>query len=222
MSATQKAYKGLAMEGPIAAWYTKNTGRDKRRFVTVARAIHERVAPGSRILEVAPGPGYLAIELAQAGYRVTGLDISQSFVRIAQEQAALANVEIDVRHGNASDMPFAPARFDFVVCVAAFKNFTDPLGAIDEFHRVLRPGGEASIYDLRKDASADAIAAEVRDMQLSRVNAALTRFVFRHTLIKNAYSREAFEALVARSRFRTCEITADGIGLEVRLRKPHA
>jgi ubiquinone/menaquinone biosynthesis C-methylase UbiE len=215
---TAKAYKGLPMEGPIATWYTKNTGRDRRRFTAVATAVTTRVAPGARVLEVAPGPGFLAIELARSGrYSVTGLDISQSFVRIALENAAKAGVDVEFRHGNASAMPFPDASFDFVVCTAAFKNFSDPIGALDEIHRVLKPGGHASIYDLRKDASRDEIATEVRNMHLSTINALFTRFVFRFGLLRRAYSREALETLVARSRFGTCVVEADGIGFELRL-----
>ena len=220
---TGKAYKGLPMEGPIAAWYAKNTGRDRRRFIAVAETVARRVAAGGRVLEVAPGPGFLAIELAKGGrHSVTGLDISESFVRIALENARKAGVAVDFRHGNASAMPFPDASFDFVVCTAAFKNFSDPIGALNEIHRVLTPGGEASIYDLRKDASLDEIAAEVRGMQLSAIDAFLTRFIFRFGLLRRAYTREAVEAFAALSRFRTCRFEPDGIGFELRLARPKA
>src|SRR5262245_20186999 len=139
------------MEGAIATWYTKNTGRDLRRFAETARLVTARARPGCEVLEVAPGPGYLAIELAKRGYRMTTLDVSHSFVSIARENAAAAGVVVDVRQGNASAMPFADATFDYVVCMAAFKNFSDPVGALSDMHRVLRPGGEVSILDLRKD-----------------------------------------------------------------------
>src|SRR5262245_65736850 len=106
-AATQKAYKGLAMEGPIATWYARNTARDQRRFKDTARALAERGQPGGRILEVAPGPGYLAIELAKRGYAVTAMDISRSFVRIASENAAAAGLTVTAQQGNPSAMPFA-------------------------------------------------------------------------------------------------------------------
>ncbi|WP_242337621.1 MULTISPECIES: class I SAM-dependent methyltransferase [Anaeromyxobacter] len=219
MTARAKAYKGVAMEGLIASWYTRNTGRDRRRFVTAANAVAARVAPGGRVLEVAPGPGYLAIELAKRGYAVTGLDISRSFVRIAGENAARAGVSIEFRHGNAAELPFPEASFDFAVCMAAFKNFADPVGALDELHRVLRPGGRASIFDLRRDAPLDAIDAEVRAMNLTRLDAFVTRWTFRHMLLKSAYSREDLEQMSARSRFGGCEIAASGVGFELRLTK---
>lgn len=214
-----KAYRGLAMEGAVASWYAENTGRDLTRFKKAAQRLAERSRPGRDVLEVAPGPGYLAIELAKRGYTVTALDISQSFVRIARENAAHAGVSIDVRHGNAGAMPFAEGSFDVVVCVAAFKNFTDPGGAIDEMYRVLRPGGQASIFDLRKEATREDIAAEVRGMRLSRWNAWLTRATFQHMLVKRAYTRDRLERLASRSRFSRWEIAVEGIGFDLRLTK---
>ncbi|HEY3886293.1 MAG TPA: class I SAM-dependent methyltransferase [Vicinamibacterales bacterium] len=219
MTAAAKAYRGIGMEGPVAAWYTKNTGRDLTRFEKVARLVAGRVRAGSDVLEVAPGPGYLTIELAKRGFQVTALDISRSFVRIARDNAAAAGVRADVQHGNAAAMPFADQAFDAVVCVAAFKNFSDPAGAIDEMYRVLRPGGTASIIDLRKDADAGEIAAEVSRMHLNAGNALMTRWTFRHVLLKRAYTGEQLERMASRSRFERWDIAPDGIGFELRLVK---
>src|SRR5262245_11764444 len=97
-NAYQKPYKGVAMEGVIASWYAKNTGRDLAPFRALAARIAERLRPGAKILEIAPGPGYLAIALARLGrYNITGLDISRSFVTIATENAVRAGVEVDFR-----------------------------------------------------------------------------------------------------------------------------
>jgi ubiquinone/menaquinone biosynthesis C-methylase UbiE len=217
--AAVKAYRGVAMEGPIATWYTKNTGRDQTRFQETARLVAGHVRPGGSVLEVAPGPGYLAIELARRGYSVAALDISKSFVRIARENAAKAGVAIDVRLGDAAGIPYADASFDFVVCVAAFKNFTDPIGALNEMNRVLKPGGQASIFDLRKDATREDIEAEVLGMHLSALNAFLTRWTFQFMLLKRAYTREQLERMVTGTRFGRGEIEARGIGFELRLTK---
>jgi ubiquinone/menaquinone biosynthesis C-methylase UbiE len=216
---TGKAYKGLAMEGRIATWYAANTGRDRRRFAETADAVAGDVALGATILEVAPGPGYLAVELARRGYCVSAVDISRSFVDIARANAKQAGVAVDIRHGNAAALPFGAASFEFVVCTAAFKNFTDPVGALNDMHRVLKPGARASIYDLRKDASPEAIEREVRSMRLSRVNALVTRGIFRFGLLRRAYTAEALRQIAGESAFGRCEIRANGIGLELRLAK---
>jgi hypothetical protein len=90
-------------------------------------------------------------------------------------------------------MPFADASFDFVVCTTAFKNFADPVSALNEIYRVLKSGGWASIYDLRKDAAREDIDAEVRNMHLSPFIALVTRWTFRLWLLKKAYTREALQ-----------------------------
>src|SRR5262245_38351128 len=217
MVTAQKAYKGVAMEGPIARWYTKNTGRDLGRFTRTARGVAARVAPGGAILEIAPGPGYLSIELAKRGYDVTAVDISRSFVRIARENAERAGVRVDVRHGNAAALPAGDHAFDCVVCMAALKAFADALRAIDVARRVRQQGGHASIMDLRKDTTHEDIAAEVRSMQLSPLNALATRLTFRFLLLKSAYTRDALERMVVESRFAEGVVTTDGIGFELRL-----
>jgi ubiquinone/menaquinone biosynthesis C-methylase UbiE len=212
-------YGGIQMEGPIARWYAHTT-RARADHRTTAEAIVRHLPAGSAVLEVAPGPGFTAIELARLGaYRISGVDISHSFVRMARDNARRAGVDIDFRHGDVANLPFAAESFDFVYCKAAFKNFPDPVRALDEIHRVLRPGGRASIFDLRKDASDQAIQAEIRGMHLSAVSAFLTRLVFRTALLRAAYTREALESVVARSRFGRGELRADGIGFELKLVK---
>src|ERR1700731_2616203 len=82
-------------------------------------------------LEVAPGPGFFAIELAKLGdFKITGLDVSRTLVEIATQNARNAGVKIDFRLGNAAAMPFAAASFDMTYCAAAFKNFSEPVKAL--------------------------------------------------------------------------------------------
>jgi len=214
-----KPYKGLAMEGMIATWYAKNT-RHGREFDTLANRVRAILPNGSRLLEVAPGPGYLAIELAKSGqYTVVGLDISKSFVEIAQTNAKQAGVTVEFRHGNASAMPFDAATFDFIICCAAFKNFTEPVQAIREMERVLKPGGQALINDLRHNASPAEINAHVEQMGLNWFNRRLTKLVFKHTLLKNAYTPADIRCFVAQTNFGQCEIHEDAIGMDIWLKK---
>jgi ubiquinone/menaquinone biosynthesis C-methylase UbiE len=172
------------------------------------------------VLEVAPGPGYMAIELARlGGYRVTGLDISRTFVDIATQNARRAGVAVDFRRGDVASMPFANDSFAFVVCQAAFKNFPDPVAALNEMHRVLRPAGQALILDLRKDASPQDIEQEIRGMHISAFNAWLTKWIFRVGLLRTAYTRPALEAVVAQSSSVKSDLQQAGIGFELRLTK---
>lgn len=216
----RKAYKSLPMEGPIASWYAKTTGKDLADFEADARRIAVRLRSGARVLEIAPGPGYLAIALARLGaFPISGLDISRSFVRIAAENAAKAGVDIDFQQGDAAEMPFADDSFDFIVCRAAFKNFSDPIGALVEMHNVLKPNGEALIIDMNKTASDAAIDEAVATMKLSALNALLTKAIFKHSLRKRAYSAADFQRMAAMTPFGGAEINAASIGVDVWLRK---
>jgi ubiquinone/menaquinone biosynthesis C-methylase UbiE len=215
-----KAYRGVGMEGALAKWYAGLTRKSLAQFQALARRVAGQVPPGSRVLEVAPGPGFFAVELARLGdYHVAGLDISRTFVDIARRNAAEAQVDVDFREGNASSMPFESDCFDFLLCRAAFKNFSEPLAALCEMHRVLKPGGKALIIDLRRDASRESIAQAVDGMGLGPVNRLITKLTFRFVLLKRAYSKGEFASLLAQTGFRTVEIREDAIGLEIEMGK---
>ena len=221
MQLTQdKGFKGMGMEGRIATWYAKNTANDMAEFQALAQRLVRDIDSGSQILEVAPGPGYLAIEIAKRGsYTITGLDISKTFVEIATGNARKASVKVDFQRGNASAMPFADETFDFILCRAAFKNFSQPLEALNEMHRVLKPEGRALIIDLRKDASMDDISAYIKDANVGWANSLIYKVTFRYLLIPRAYSKRQFIEMAADSGFGAAEISESGIGFEITLRK---
>ena len=132
MSATTGTpYIGMSMEGPLATWYAKTTGKDMAEFQRLARELAAGLPNGARVLEVAPGPGFLSVALAKLGpYEVTGVDISKSFVRMASEYARKEGVRVQFIHGSASDLPLQAGSFDLIVCRAAFEEFSEPLLAI--------------------------------------------------------------------------------------------
>ncbi|WP_232661502.1 class I SAM-dependent methyltransferase [Pseudonocardia sp. TRM90224] len=208
------------IEGASARWYAKMRGSAPQMasYRTAAASLTAGLAEGATVLEIAPGPGYQAVEIAKLGFAVTGLDISRTMVQIAGETARSAGVEVDFRHGDAGRMPFRDGSFDLVVCQAAFKNFAQPVEALDEMHRVLHPGGVAVIQDLDRDATDEQLSAEVEAMGGSRLTSLLTTIPLRW-LRRRAYSRAGFEQLAARSAFGGCTVTRDGITLDVRLTK---
>src|SRR5262252_3809418 len=217
----QKPWKGIGMNGWVARWYTRTRQNDMEDFRQAAKTVAARMRPGSRVLEVAPGPGFFSIELSKLGnFQITGLDISRTFVEIATRNARSAAVNVDFRLGNASAMPFADESFDFVYCSAAFKNFSEPVRALDEMHRALRPGGEALVEDLRRDVSLSEIDSYLKQSGRSRFDAWMTKWAFRCMLIKRAYTKEQFLRMAQGSRFGACEIKLASIGFEVQFTKP--
>jgi ubiquinone/menaquinone biosynthesis C-methylase UbiE len=151
---------------------------------------------------------------------VTALEISRTFIKIAQDNAKQEKVNVEFRHGNASDMPFEDNTFDFIICVAAFKNFSQPVEAVREMHRVLKPNGKACIVDLRRDVPLTKIEKHIKDdLHLGGVNAMFTKLVFGSFLLKNAYSKAEIEGLVSLTRFVQAKIHEDGLSMEIWLEK---
>jgi len=213
--------KGPEMEGMVARWYARIRGTDSQieAYRKEAARLTSGLPAGARVLEVAFGPGYLAIELARLGrFQVSGLDISHTFVKIASQNAREAGVAADFQQGDAAVMPFDADSFDLIVSQAAFKNFVHPGSALSEMHRVLRAGGTAVIQDMSSDALHADIEREVKTMNLGWLSSFTTRGTL-EMLKRRAYSPAKFEQLAAESPFQTCTITTEGIGLEVRLTK---
>jgi ubiquinone/menaquinone biosynthesis C-methylase UbiE len=219
-AATIKGYRGMGMEGAVARWYDRSTRKDMDRFRALAARLRTVLPQGGDLLEVAPGPGYVAIEMAKGGaYRVTGLDVSRTMVELAHRNAAEAGVEVDFRQGNASAMPFADDSFDLLACSAAFKNFSEPHKALEEMYRVLRPGGTALVLDLRKDVPMSEIRKYFGAIGLSTINRWMTLAAFRFMLLKRAYTRGQLEAMLTDIPFRSKEIRLVDVGVELWLQK---
>ncbi len=213
--AAQKAYRGMGMEGSVARWYDKTTRKDFQEHRRLAERLRACLPDGGDVLEIAPGPGFVAIEVARAGeFRVTGLDISKTFVEIARKNAAEAGVRVEFRQGNASEMPFDGNSFDLVVCRAAFKNFSEPERAVREMHRVLRPGGTGVIIDLRRDASMAEIRKYVNGLEISTWNRWFMVLTFRFMLLKRAYTKQQLEKMVEGAGFRRSETRMTEVGME--------
>lgn len=206
----------MGMEGSVARWYERTTRKDVPEFRRQAVRFAEMLPMGGDVLEVAPGPGFLSIAMAKAGnLRVTGLDISNTFVNLARCNAAKAGVRVDFRHGNAAKMPFQDSSFDFLVCRAAFKNFSDPVGALREMRRVLKPGRRGVIIDLRRDVPMREITRYVDSLHLNPVSRLLTLFTLRFMLLRRAYTREQFEAMLKQVPFAETRIDMNRIGMEI-------
>jgi SAM-dependent methyltransferase len=108
--------------------------------------------PGGKVLEVGSGPGRLAVRLAREapGMTLTGVDISGAMVERANRRAARAGLSERVRFrvGDVAALPLPDGEFDGVVSTLSLHHWSDPARGLAEIHRILKPGGEARIYDL--------------------------------------------------------------------------
>ena len=129
------------------------------RQATVDFAAALGFKPGMLLLDIGAGLGgasrYFAYEQR---CRVTGIDITEDYVRIAKTLARHVGLESEVAylHGSALEMPFEPGSFDGAYMLHAGMNIREKSRLFEQVRRVLKPGGLFGIYDvMREDTSAE-------------------------------------------------------------------
>jgi ubiquinone/menaquinone biosynthesis C-methylase UbiE len=218
-SFVMRAYKGIGMECGVARWYDKTTRREMPEFVGLAARIAAVVPASAAVLEVAPGPGFLSIELAKRGLEVRAVDISKTFVQIARRNAAVAGIAARFDLGDAAALPVGDASVDLVVCRAAFKNFSQPVKALAEMRRVLRPGRTALLIDMRRDVSIAALKHYVDRLGVGWLNRWFMLLIFRTSLIKRAYPLEEIRRMAIDAGWVAPRIEATPVGFEAWMMK---
>lgn len=213
--ANRKAFRGVPMEGRVACWYDGIAQRERDETKALALQVAERLPAAASVLEVAPGPGYLAIELAKLGnYRITGLDISETLLHIASMNATRGGVHVDFRQGNAANMPFEADAFDFVICRKALQNFSEPVKALQEMRRVLKVGGTAFLSDIRRDVPSRVLNHHVRKISTGFGNWIVNQFAYRAIVKRRAHNKTQLAQLIAAAGFRSSEFREGPIFLE--------
>jgi ubiquinone/menaquinone biosynthesis C-methylase UbiE len=135
------AFKAFEAErwGAKAASYERVTGQVTRCLVEPLLAA-ARVGAGMRVLDVATGPGHLAVAAARRGASVTGIDIAEGMLALAAER----HPEVSFVRADAEALPFEDESFDAVVGAFIINHLPRPEAALAEFARVLAPGGSAA------------------------------------------------------------------------------
>jgi SAM-dependent methyltransferase len=111
------------------------------------------VSEGDQVLDVACGTGNASIPAAEAGARVTGLDLTPELFAAARRRAADAGVEIEWVEGDAESLPFDDESFDVVLSTFGCMFAPRQDLAAREIARVLRPGGRIGICSWTDEGS---------------------------------------------------------------------
>jgi len=107
------------------------------------------VRPDSRVLDVACGPGFVAMAFAPRCQDVLGIDATDTLVARARAEAGRRGISnLRFALANVERMPLASARFDLATCRFAFHHFAHPRAVLAEMTRVLKPGGRMVIVDM--------------------------------------------------------------------------
>lgn len=98
-------------------------------------------------LDIGCGTGFLCLELAALGHRVTGVDLAPAMLAAAQKKAAGQGRAIRFDQADAENLPFPAHSFDLAVSRHVLWTLPHPEAAIAEWIRVLRPGGRLAVID---------------------------------------------------------------------------
>jgi 2-polyprenyl-6-hydroxyphenyl methylase/3-demethylubiquinone-9 3-methyltransferase len=121
-----------------------------------ARFILERLpSSGLRLLDVGCGGGILAEALAQAGARVTGIDLSEDSLQAARLHARSSGLAIDYLAESAESLAERqPDSFDAVTCMEMLEHVPDPARIVAACARALKPGGQAFFSSINRTPKA--------------------------------------------------------------------
>ncbi len=155
-----------AAVGAAALWWRKNPSAcpyGQRFWVEAPHPVITRdrlrsvlaPEPGERLLEIGPGTGYYTLDMAEwvgPSGTVEIFDLQQEFLDHVSGRAAERGLQNVVpTQGDATALPFADASIDAVALTAVLGEIPDPVAALREIRRVLKPGGRLVVGELFGD-----------------------------------------------------------------------
>jgi SAM-dependent methyltransferase len=111
-----------------------------------------RLAPGTRLLEVGVGTGWLLVMCAHLGVEVAGVELHPAFAEHAREFGRAHDVDLDITVGDIADVELPADDYDVVVASSVFEHVRSYGAGFANVHRALRPGGLFYMYTTNKFA----------------------------------------------------------------------
>jgi ubiquinone/menaquinone biosynthesis C-methylase UbiE len=139
------------MLSAIEPWDLVANGYAETTMQLLAQYAEEAIAashlkPGAKILDVACGPGTLALMVAREADSVHGIDFSAPMLDIFKQHIAQhGHKNITIQHGDAQTLPYADKTFDAAFSMFGLMFFPDRSKGFTEIHRTLKPGGSLAV-----------------------------------------------------------------------------
>lgn len=209
--------------GPFASLYEKAT---RMVIETYYSQIAEEVVSNLRsgiILDLGTGPGYLPIEIVKRSQflKVHGIDLSRELIEMARMNASKAGVSdrLKFEKGNAAKLPFDDNSYDMVISTGMLHMLKEPIKVINECYRVLRPGGEAWIYDPAQVGN----RVDIKGWKASLTCKERLMFIlfpyFSRINPPHHYNRQEVIPLIDSTEFKEYEIEQEGREIRIKLKK---
>ena len=189
---------------------------------SVTKEVCDEVSDG-KILDVGTGPGRLPVKIALKNSRleVYGVDLSDSMIKIAKQNAVKAGVSqrLEFKVGSVYSLPYENDFFDMVVSTLSFHHWNEPIKGLNQIYRVLKPGRECWIYDIWRDLPQDA-REEARKKYGWFLGALGLWFIQLHSSITMDKAKKL--EMDSRLLFKNPEVEGRGILLRLRFKKENA
>ncbi len=192
--------ESIPWPGSVLYNLISSTAIFQRHYELVADDVLNYCKEGS-LLDIGTGPGWLLLKLHQKApqMKLVGIDSSSAMVVKAKEN--VAGVEsIEIKQGNADNIPFPDDCFDIVVSTASIHHWKQPTVALNEVYRVLKKESFALIYDLVSDTPQPVLD----DCRRKFGKLKFTLF-WLHSFEEPFYSQQNFQALARSTPFGDCQ-----------------
>ncbi len=135
------------------AWSSGDYSKPGVTLVIMSELLCEAVdlRPGRRVLDVATGNGNTALAAARRFCEVIGIDYVPTLLEDGRERAAAEGLQVNFQEGDAENIPFPDASFDYVLSTVGVMFAPNQEKAASELLRVCRPGGKIGLASWTPD-----------------------------------------------------------------------
>jgi ubiquinone/menaquinone biosynthesis C-methylase UbiE len=134
------------------SWYESKMGAFADEVQTQLAFRLFKPKKGMHVLDVGCGTGNFSIKLAKMGLKVTGIDVSDNMLKVAENKAKAEGLNIDFFNMDAHDMRFKDNSFDGVISMAVIEFIDKPERTLKEMFRVVKKGGRILIGTINRDS----------------------------------------------------------------------